>query len=317
MAEILVVGAGAVGQVFARHLQLAGAEVTFFVREKHRAEVEEGLPVYSHRRKRGSPPALVRARAMTTAGEVARRKFDQVYLAVPSPAVREPWLRELSAVLGEATVVSLQATAEDREAVLAAGVPADRLVSGLISFIAWQAPLPGEEGRYPTPGVAYWHPPMSPSPFSGPADRVAEVVALLRKGGCPAKRHPDVPGTVAFTTAILMAYLAALEVARWSFDAFFAQGYARRGARAASEAVEIMAHQLGRRPWWSPLAGWWFLMRAVVWLGKRVAPFPFEVYFQKHFTKVGEQTGLILRELLLSPVPAPELKKLAEERARR
>lgn len=47
----LVVGAGSVGQVFARHLSLGGAEVTFLVKEKHAAELRRGLTLYPLNRK--------------------------------------------------------------------------------------------------------------------------------------------------------------------------------------------------------------------------------------------------------------------------
>ena len=44
--KILLVGAGAVGQVYGRHLQLGGAQVTFFVREKYLESLRGGMPVY-------------------------------------------------------------------------------------------------------------------------------------------------------------------------------------------------------------------------------------------------------------------------------
>ena len=40
--RVLLVGAGAVGQVYGYHLQKGGAQVAFFVRPKHRAEAEGG-----------------------------------------------------------------------------------------------------------------------------------------------------------------------------------------------------------------------------------------------------------------------------------
>ena len=38
--KVLIVGAGAVGQVYGRHLAAAGAEVCFYVKPKYRAELE-------------------------------------------------------------------------------------------------------------------------------------------------------------------------------------------------------------------------------------------------------------------------------------
>ena len=44
--KVLVVGAGAVGQVYGWHLKRGGVDLTFYVKEKYRAEVEAGLTVY-------------------------------------------------------------------------------------------------------------------------------------------------------------------------------------------------------------------------------------------------------------------------------
>lgn len=44
--KILVVGAGAVGQVYGYYFQRGGCEVTFFVRDKYRSEMEQGLTLF-------------------------------------------------------------------------------------------------------------------------------------------------------------------------------------------------------------------------------------------------------------------------------
>ncbi|HTJ46743.1 MAG TPA: 2-dehydropantoate 2-reductase N-terminal domain-containing protein, partial [Kofleriaceae bacterium] len=58
--RVLVVGAGAVGQVYARHAQQGGADVTFFVREKYRDEVARGLDLYPLNKRKKPPMAPVR-----------------------------------------------------------------------------------------------------------------------------------------------------------------------------------------------------------------------------------------------------------------
>ena len=58
--KVLIVGAGAVGQVYARHAQLGGAEVTFFVRDKYREEVSRGFDMYPLNR-RGTEPVRFEA----------------------------------------------------------------------------------------------------------------------------------------------------------------------------------------------------------------------------------------------------------------
>src|SRR5690554_7703480 len=51
--RILMVGAGAVGQTYGYHLSRGGADVTFFVKEKYRAEAEAGFLMHQHRPLRG------------------------------------------------------------------------------------------------------------------------------------------------------------------------------------------------------------------------------------------------------------------------
>jgi len=297
--RVLVVGAGAVGQVYARHAQQGGADVTFFVREKYRDQIARGLDLYPLNQGRRRRPELVRFEAfavMSRIGEVAASRFDQVYLTVSSPALRGPWLAELIAAVGDATIIALQPGRDDRDTILAAGASADRLVSGMITLISYAAPLPGET-RYAKPGMAYWFPPMSPAPFSGPAERTAAVVAVLRKGGLPAKRHPDVPRTVAFPTAILMAYLVALENAGWSFRTL-ARDHIQLGARGAREGIAIVSHGEGRPPLGARIIARPGLLRLALWFGRRAVPLPLEIYLKEHFTKVGDQTRLFMTDYI-------------------
>jgi 2-dehydropantoate 2-reductase len=289
--QVLVIGAGAVGQVYARHAQHGGAGVTFFVREKYRDEVARGLDLYPlnrGRRRRTEPVRFEGFSVVSRTDEVAARRFDQVYVTVSSPALRGPWLADLIAATGDATIVALQPGREDRDTIIAAGASADRLVSGMITLISYAAPLPGET-RFAKPGMAYWFPPMSPAPFSGPAERTAAVIALMRKGRLPAKRHQDVPRSVAFPSAILMAYLVALENAGWSFRTLL-RDHVQLGARGAREAIAIVGHGEGRPPLGARIIARPGVLRLGLWLGRRVVPLPLEIYLKAHFTKVGDQT---------------------------
>ena len=294
----LVVGAGAVGQVYGYHLQLGGAEVWFLVKPKYADECRTGFTVYplNDRRRRAEPRRFAAAGVVTSDDEVAAQTWDQVYLTVSSTALRGPWLPGLARASGQATVISLQPGIEDRQHVLQY-VPDDRLVSGLISLISYAAPLPGET-RFSEPGMAYWFPPLSPSPFSGPAARVEAVVAALRAGGMPAKRHPNVPGLAGFPSAVMMPYLVALEAGGWSFDRLGEN--APTAARAAREAMDIVAArpEAGRRPPFIGLVSRPFVVRAGLWLGRRIIPLDLETYLREHFIKVGDQTRLMMSQYI-------------------
>jgi ketopantoate reductase len=305
--RILVVGAGAVGQVFGHHLARGGAALTFFVREKYRAEVARGfemyrLPAFGGRERAIAPVRFEGFDVISSLAEISARSFDQVYVTLPSDAVRSPWMRELANALPrDATVVSLQPTREDRAAILEAGVPEDRLVSGMIAFVAYAAPLEGET-RFAKPGMAYWFPPLGASPFSGPKGRARAVVELLRRGGLPARTHPDVPRAVGFPTAIGMSYLTALEAAGWSLGALARGPLLALGARAGREASEIVRHGSGAPDLGTRVAAGLSrrapLVRMGLWIAERMAPFPVEEYLRVHFTKVGAQTRLIVASLI-------------------
>ncbi|MHB8419727.1 MAG: ketopantoate reductase family protein [Myxococcales bacterium] len=319
----LVVGAGAVGQVFARHLALAGAEVTFLVKQRHAAELEGGLTLYPlNRRDRRAPLSFPRLRppaggygVLTSPAHAADSRWDQVYLGVSSTGLRAgSWLEELAAATGEATIVALQPGLSDGAFIEARVAPA-RTVFGVTSFLSYAAPLPGERG-YARPGLAYWFPPLGRSPFSGAPARAAAVVGALRAGGLPCRLVADARRLSIVPSAVFTGYIAALEAAGWTFDGLrsgrwlaLASAVAREaaaiGARAASRAPPLLARLLMR-----PLVA-----RAVLRLAPALVPFPLEGYARAHFTKVGDQTPLAFAEYVASGrklgLPTAALEELA------
>ncbi len=156
--RVLIVGAGAVGQVFAHHLARGGAEIMLLVKPKHADLARRGFAV--HRRRRGGvDSARVRADVLTSTAEAARTRWDAVLLCVPSTALADArWLRELAAATGDATVVSFGPGLDDATRVIAA-CGAERTVAGAIGLMAWASPLAGARDDTP-PGTAYWLPPL-------------------------------------------------------------------------------------------------------------------------------------------------------------
>jgi 2-dehydropantoate 2-reductase len=255
---------------------------------------------------------------VTRADEVAARTFDQVMFTIASPALRGPWLAELVAAAGDATIVALQPGLDDRARYLAAGAVEERLVQGLISLISYHAPLPGET-RFPRPGMAYWFPPMGPSPFSGPAARRDAVISALVRGRLPAKKHEDVPRTAGFPTAVMMPYLVALELGGWTVRGAARAGKLALGGRGAREAVAIVSASLGKPPFGLGLLARPTVLRGGVYLARPLIPLPLETYLKEHFTKVGDQTRELLagyiRKGQAAGLPTVALEQLAAELA--
>jgi len=298
--NFLVVGAGAVGQVYGVAASGGGAKVYYFVREKYAEECRRGFVLYplnrSQPRKQSIHHGIGNDEILTTLDAVAAIKWDAVILCVASTALRGPFLADLAKVVGVATIVSLQPGREDRHFVLAV-FPEDRVVAGMITVVSYQAPLPGE--TVPEPGVAYWFPPMGAAPFSGPAERTQAIVAVLKKGGLPCKVGPDVPSSVMFPSIVLMTMLTALEAAGWSFRELGRSVNLLKIHAAASEAFHIMGTGSKKRtPFMMRLAIRPFVLRLILTVARWVMPLDLEAYMKFHFTKVNGQTRLHMKSFI-------------------
>jgi 2-dehydropantoate 2-reductase len=295
----LIVGAGAVGQVYAHHLARGGAAVSFLVKPARAAELARPLTLYPlnrARRERTRPVSFAGFGVLTDPAAVARERWDQVYLTVSSTALRAgDWFARLALGVGHATVVLLQSGPDDRRFV-GQRLPVEQVVQGVITLISYRAPLPGET-RFPRPGVAYWFPPLAPSPMSGA--RREPVLAALRAGGLPARGHRNIGAVSDFPTALLMPLMAALEQAGWSFRTVRQPGRLALAARAAREALRVMAHRDRRpAPWPLRFVNRPLAVRLALAVAPRLMPLDIETYLRVHFTKVSDQTRDFLRTYL-------------------
>ncbi len=284
----LIVGAGSVGQVYGHHLQRGGAEVHVYVRRKYARQARQGYPIY--------PPGGSGSSTFTpdgichTAGDVAETSWDQIWLCVSSPAIRGDWLAPVIEAAGEATLVSLQPNLRDRDLLLPL-VGEERLVIGLIAFAAWHAPLPGSATR--EPGQAWWFPAMSPSIFEGAAAK--GVVAGLRAGGCPAKVG-SATLNAARGSALLIAVVATMECAGWTFAGLREERWTRLAAGAGRQALATATTHLGVDPGLMGLLLRPTVIRAISRVAPVAAPMDVERFLEVHFSKVGDQTMLGLDE---------------------
>jgi ketopantoate reductase len=297
--RILVVGAGAVGQVYGHHLARGGAQVTFLVKPGHAAEMNAGLTLYPlnrPRRRRGEPVRFTQFEVLTDPAAAGAHRWDQVYLTMSSTALRAgDWFAALARAIGAATLVLLQSGPDDH-AFVRRHLPEEQIVQGIITLISYRAPLPGET-RFGAPGTAYWFPPLAASPVSG--QRRDSVVAALQAGGLPARRIRDVGAVAAFPTALLMPLLAVLEQAGWTFRGLREPGRLRLATHAADQALAVMArHRAQRSPWPLRLFCRPTPVRLLLAVAPRIMPLDLETYLRVHFTKVGDQTRDFLHTYL-------------------
>ena len=301
--RVLLVGAGAVGQVYGRHLQLGGAQLSYYVRPKYLEQLRGGLTLYPLNEGRAARTQGVQLgdyALLSRPDEVAAQQWDQVWLCIPSDALAGPWLAPFLAAIGDATLVALPPGLEDRARLLeSAALDEAQLVTGQITFMAWQAPLPGEAAsRYPEPGTAYWFAPGSPSNFDGPSPRVEAVVAALRAGQCPARVSASTAAAIHQTVAISLPMMAALELAGWSLRSLRRGPMLATGLAAAREAMVIAARHRGVPVGLGPalLRAW--ILRPLIALAPLFLPFDLEAFLAWHFSKVGGQTRAALQTYL-------------------
>ena len=85
--RILLIGAGAVGQVYGRHLQLGGAEVAFYVKPKYADEARAGYRMYPLNQGRDVPAVVWKDFGVRTdLPATLAQGWDQVWLCVSTTA---------------------------------------------------------------------------------------------------------------------------------------------------------------------------------------------------------------------------------------
>jgi 2-dehydropantoate 2-reductase len=234
------------------------------------------------------------------------RRFDQVWLCVPTTALTDGSLDPLLAAVragpsSAASVVCLQ-PGTFVKAHLAERVPEPQIVFGVIGMQSYHAPLEGSSASYEEatgPGTAYFLPPINPCAFSGVGDRANAVVDALRMGGGPARVVGDAWIEMGLSTALLMPPIAGIELVGWSLEKFRRSPEAALAATGAREAVAIAAEELGQPlPPYLPLVRPALMRLVFGLLGPMLAPLDLEAFFRAHFGKVGAQTRELFDDYL-------------------
>lgn len=289
--DILVVGAGAIGQVYALHLARAGHAVSFFVKAKYAEGLKAGLSLHRLQRRGHVTERLTGFGILTDAAEVAGRRWDQVWLTLPSDALRGELAQQVLAAVGDATVICLQPDIHDGEFVRRHVPDRQQVVQALIPFISFQSPLPGQPGPE---GIAFFLPPLTPSLAAGETGRAAAVTATLKQAGVPARQVADFARSTAAFVAMMQPLMAALEANGWDLYGLPASPALREGLSASREAMQAAAAETGGSTWALRPLVWPLTWRLVLPLLKHVFPFDLQVYLRFHYSKVGVQTRMML-----------------------
>jgi 2-dehydropantoate 2-reductase len=292
LGSSLIIGAGAVGQVVAWHLHQSRSEIGFVVKPKYVESTRGGLRLHHQKiMGRTRTHTLEDYTVFSDYGELEAGRWDTVWLCVSSTALRGDWLGELLERVPEAIIVSLQPGLEDREFMLEY-VDEKRLVRGMIPFIAYQSPLPGQDLAE---GIAYFLPPMFPFPFTGAHAR--DIAEALDRGGLASTVTDNVGAESQMASTILMPAVAGLELEDWNLEAFRKSATLELAAGATREAQAITAaHHSTDVPFTNRIAARPWLLKCGLAAASPMLPFDLEAYLAFHFEKTSDQTRQMLAE---------------------
>jgi hypothetical protein len=299
--KVLLVGSGAVGQVFGLYLIEAGVELGFYARpasaDKLKQALEHGgIPLFQtsyFRRRDPVAHRLENYQVVTDVAESQRFKPHQIWFTTPSPVYYSEWFREFLQKVPSERVVCFAPEGGRSEFFPESGGE-DRLVFGGITFISWQGDLEGGSGR--PEGVNFWLPPLLGIPLIGTEKACREVEELLKIAGFRVMvKKQDFHKTLASVTAVMLAFVAGLELSGWSFRAFRKSPWLKRAACGSREAVlsQLTGTGIFTRTLLRILFSSTGFFLATLFL-PFLFPFDLEKYLKFHYLKTRDQTLTLL-----------------------
>lgn len=224
--NILIVGAGAVGQVYGHHFSTAGHQVSYLIKEKYQSALSNGMVLYSLNNDPDlhSPVHFTNYQLVTSWPEYKDHQLDLIVLTIPSNALRTLDFEQIKRTTeSKIPILMLQPSEEDRALILNE-LPGQPLAEGLISLIAYQTPLLDQ--RHPElsqqpakEGIACYLPPMK-MPLSATDKALARnMVQLFQDSGIKARYSNSAVADSRLPSAFLMTFLCCLESADWNLKA--------------------------------------------------------------------------------------------------
>ncbi len=155
--KVLIVGCGAVGQVYGLALQNAGVTLGFLdqpatVEKLIQAREKGGLLLFQVPNKRHSDPIPYRIKdyqVITSTEESRQFEPDQIWFTTPSQVYYSDWFHEFLQLVPSKRVVCF--TPEGSRPEFLTDQFGDRVIFGGTTFMAWQGDLGGGGGK------AGWH----------------------------------------------------------------------------------------------------------------------------------------------------------------
>lgn len=300
--RVLIVGCGAVGQVYGLALQQAGVTLGLLdrpavVERLKRAREQDGLPLFQISHKHRTNPIVHRLKdyqVIADAAESRRFEPDQIWFTTPSQVYYSDWFRDFLRQVPSRRVVCFSPEGSRPE--FHTEEMGDRVVFGGTTFMAWQGDLGGawSSGGGRPEGVHFWRPPLGIQ-LAGSQAACREVAQLLKQAGFRVMIGKPGSHSQAAVTAAMTAFVAGLELSGWSLRSYRKSPWLRRAAGASREAIMGQlpgAGAFARALLSSPVLSASFSL--VASLLPLLFPFDPEKYLRFHYTKTREQTVLLL-----------------------
>jgi hypothetical protein len=319
--KVLIVGCGAVGQVYGLALQQAGVTLGLLDRPNVAVKLDQanrqgGLPLYQVSRKHRKDPGLYRLKdyqVMADAAESRQFEPDQIWFTTPSQVYYSAWFRDFLGQVSSKRVVCF--SPEGKRPEFFNEEPGDRVIFGGTTFMAWQGD-PGDGGGGPA-GVYFWRSPLG-IPLAGTRDACRETARLLKQAGFRVVVGEPDSHSQACVTAVMTAFVAGLELSGWSLRAYRKSPWLKCASATGGEAIRgqlsrpgVFARLLLSRP---VLSAGFFLAALILPL---LFPFDVEKYLKFHYTKTREQTvtllNIFLKDSMARGLPATNTQSLLQE----
>lgn len=296
MKNILIIGAGAVGQVYGLHFVNAGMNVTFFVKPKYTESIKSGITLYNLGKDatKQSPIMCNDYQVADDWNDVANTQWDQVYFCISSTAMRHVDFDPIKNVLSDNTIFVVLQSGPDDVDYVKERIPEKHIVQGMISMISYQCPMPKEYA--PQPGIAYWLPWVAPTPFAGNPAHCRTLVSTFREAKMRAKVDQNLTLAAPYPNAALMQFLSALQICDWKFSKLSSNGALRhKTAKAIKQSFQAIAAEYGSKvPFWHKVVTG-RVLQVGLGIAPKIMPLDLETYLEFHFMKVNDQTQLYMQ----------------------
>jgi ketopantoate reductase len=292
--KILIVGRGAVGQVYGLTLQNSGIILGFFDRsteliKPNSVQEQHGFSLYQLSNKSSKKPvvhSLTAFKLISNISESRDFKPDQIWFTTPSQVYASDWFREFVQQVPSKRVVCFSPEGMRKEFFFDQNH--DRFVFGGTTFMAWKGDLADQKNN--PNDIHFWLSPIA-VPLVGSSEACREVAEVLKMAGFIVSIGKPDSHLQASTTAVMTSFTAGLELAGWSLATYRKKQWIHCAAGACHEAL------LGQLTELSAITRLFLDVRFLSVCFKLATlilpllpPFDLEKYLKFHYTKTHQQT---------------------------